>query len=182
MNNFESQGKGLGCTLGQTQSSLPVAGVPMDGSWPRVRPKGCGSSPREVTPWAVGQPRAQTKAASGWDKEALGQKHQHIHYIPSPHPGAAVGKMISWGFYLLFLLCDQCTSLCCCSRGSQACVRSVIYGVLLNRSRLIGAVFPKGWEGPQHREPGGKTKSKRVSNVRNKQFPSTQREGSSAGG
>lgn len=88
------------------------------------------STPERVTPWAV------TKAASGWDKEALGQKRQHIHDIPSPHPGAAVGKMISWGFYLLFLLCDQCTSLCCCSRASQACVRSVIYGGFMNRTWL----------------------------------------------
>lgn len=55
-------------------------------------------------------------------------------------------------------------------------------GFLLNGSRIIGAVFPKGWEGPQHGEPGGKTKSKSVSNVRSKQFPSTQREGSDAGG
>lgn len=45
----------------------------------------------------------------------------------------------------------------------------------------FGAVSPKGWEGPQSEEPGGKTESKRVSSVRNKKFPSTQREGSNAG-
>lgn len=104
----------------------------MDGSCPGSGPWDGAAAPGRVTPWAVGA-AGGTKAASGRDKEGLGQKRQHIHYIPSPHPGAAVGKMISWGFYLLFLLCDQCTSLCCCSRGGQACVRSVIYGVFTER-------------------------------------------------
>lgn len=104
----------------------------MDGSGPRAVPQGCGCSPAEGDTAGTGA-AAGTKAASGRDKEALGQKRQQIHHIPSPHPGAAVGRMISWGFYLLFLLCDQCTSLCCCSRGSQAWVRSVIYGVFIER-------------------------------------------------
>lgn len=153
---------------------------------PGSGPKGCGFSPREADTAGSGEAPVsgllvrQRQPLAG-TRRLWGQKRQHIHYISSPHPGAAVGKMISWGFYLLFLLCDQCTSLCCCSTASQACVRPVIYGVFTEQE-LIGAAFPKAWEGPWCGEPGGKTKSKRVSSVRNKQFPSTQREGSNAGG
>lgn len=125
----------MAATLRLIQRFLPVTGAAY--RWQRAlgqAPKDVPSAPERVMPRTVGKSPSggswQDKGSLWQGQGGFGAETPTYSSYPLPSPRGSVSKDDLMGFYLLFLRCNQCTSLCHCSGGSaKACVRSVIYGI-----------------------------------------------------